>query len=571
MAAQKNRADSNASDRPSSLNRQDGRLLYEETLKWAGFKSESEANAFLNPSREAFLSPQLIPGIAEATQLIQHHLNANNHLILHGDYDVDGVSSTAILYLALQKLGASVETVFPNRYGDGYGISNKFLDSLSERNASLVITLDCGVNAFEEIKRMRAQGLAVIVIDHHRISEEGVPDANVFVHEGFCLNDNVVNAEPCEAGSSREAMGFATAGLAYKLAQSLIGKDAERLLGLAALGTLADMVPLRRDNRLLVRFGFEQMKTRKDIPEGLLSLMQTAGIRDYIEYGDLARKMAPIINAAGRMGQTRIAFNLLVQETKEACQIQATELNKLNKKRRSEEQKVMRSAEKQIQDCIDLTQAKSLVLWGEWHPGVISIVAGRLSRKHELPTAIIAMKDGLGRGSFRSANKVDGYCLLSELQSILVRFGGHAAACGFDVEEPYLEELRSKMNQVIAAGPITGSAKLQQAKPVIELESLREITEELLGHLYKMRPFGIGNPEPCFKIKKLAFKTAPESRGWGQCRAWVTDGESVLEASWMKDARYEACLDRNFESTFHVKSSRFLGEIQPQLFLLDAS
>jgi single-stranded-DNA-specific exonuclease len=442
-----------------------------------GYRTAEHARAFL--AADESHDPGEFEGMAEAVRAIRSAIDRGRRITVHGDYDVDGVTATTILVAALRDLGAECDWLIPARVEDGYGVTRATVDRLAERGTGLLLTVDCGINSAAEIAAARARGIEAIVTDHHQPGEE-LPDCPI-VHP-------VVSRYPCP--------DLCAAGVAHKLAGALLGTGrAERDLDLVALATVADMVPLTGENRTLVRRGLEQ--ARRAARPGLRALLGAAKVPpERLDEDDLGFRLAPRINAAGRLYRADAGVELFLTDDDDRARQIAAELDRANGERRQTEGKVLADAERRLRELgPEGDDAPAIVLWGEgWHPGVVGICASRMAERRLKPTILIALgPDGRGKGSGRS---VPGFDLLAGLRACrdaLARYGGHRAAAGLEIDGERLAEFRAAF-WAHAASALAGrpAARTEPIDAVVGGEGLGHAVASQLAAL---GPFGKGNPE----------------------------------------------------------------------------
>ncbi len=450
-------------------------------------------NRGLNDHELHFHDPFLFSDMERAVNRIIQAIERNERIIIFGDYDVDGISSCALLYHALKKCGATVSYRLPNRVTDGYGLSEKFIDEFIAKQIGLIITVDCGIACFHQIAKANAAGIDTIITDHHSVPAQ-IPEAYAIIHPLHCKN--------------YPFKGLTGAGVAYKLAEALAVKllppDQKitllnRCLELACLGTVADLGPLRDENRLIVKEGLKVLSQTRT--GGLGRLKQLAGIADQeITAAHIGFKLAPRINAAGRIGDPYRALALLLDEvTPEKITAAADYLEQTNEKRRE----LTHKAELEIIALLNLTQPPSIVIEqsADWHPGILGLIAGRLAEKTNRP--VIAFQD-LGDTLTASARAPEGLniiALLRECHDLLIAYGGHEQAAGLSVSKSNLPAFKAKITA------LTDELFLQnppQAKLFIDAEiAAHELTPQLLQTIKPLAPFGQANEEPIFLIKNL--------------------------------------------------------------------
>src|SRR5918999_2147336 len=391
-----------------------------------GFADVESARTFL--AAEERHDPLTLPGVPQACELILGHLRRGSRIAVFGDYDVDGVCSTAILVRALRALGGDPAWELPSRFDEGYGLSSTAVERLASRGVDLLVTVDCGITAVEQVEAAKAAGLDVVVTDHHRTGE--VMPGCVVVHPAL-------GAYGCPE--------LCASGVALKLSEALHGaaggdpRAADEDLDLAALATVCDLVPLRGENRRIVREGLLALsRTRKP---GLRALMAVAVVApaELTEHA-LGFRLGPRINAAGRMRRADAALELLLTEDGARAEEVARELDLLNRDRREAETRILFAADAA---CAEQAGQGAMVVAGEgWHPGVVGIVASRLVERWRRPCVVIALEDGAGRGSGRSIRAYDLHAGLSACSEYLLRFGGHRMAAGVEIEADRLPAFR---------------------------------------------------------------------------------------------------------------------------------
>jgi single-stranded-DNA-specific exonuclease len=423
--------------------------------------------------------PSEFDGMEAAVALIRSAVAAKKLVTVHGDYDVDGVTSTAILVRTIRELGAQCDWLIPSRVDDGYGLSRDTIETLASRGAGLLVTVDCGITSVGEVAHAKSLGIDVIVTDHHQPGAE-LPDCPI-IHP-------TVSSYPCA--------DLCAAGVAHKVAGALLGVErSERDLDLVALATIADMVPLLGENRSLVRRGLELMRRAPRV--GLRALMEVSKVApERIGESDIGFRLSPRINAAGRLYRADAAVELFLGDDPERAAEIAVELDRANLDRRETEREVLADANRRLSELESGREpGAAIVLWGEgWHPGVVGICASRMAERHMRPAILIAMdSDGRGKGSGRS---VPGFDLLGALRACsqsLARFGGHRAAAGLEIEQENLEAFRESL--------IAHCAQLLPDEPAPRVEDIDAVVgTEALGHelatqFARLGPFGMANPE----------------------------------------------------------------------------
>lgn len=425
---------------------------------------------------------------------IQEALGKNERIVIFGDYDVDGITGTAILVHVLKKMGAQVSYRLPNRLEDGYGLSEKFIDELTEKNVKLLITVDCGISCEKEVEKAANQNMDVIVTDHHTIPQAGPPKKAIAILHPKAENTNYPFPE------------LTGAGVALKFAQALIDQlpDKEEilksLLDLAALGTVADLGPIRGENWLIVKKGLENLENTSWF--GLKKIMELAKVRknDEISSSTIGFKIAPRINAAGRIGDPYLALSLLLQEEKsEKTHLLGEKLEDLNTKRKE----MTIEAETQVEELLSKKELPYLIIAenSDWHVGIVGLIAGRLAEKYVRPAIIMQDFGDLLVASARSRDSFNIIEAITVHKDLLISYGGHAQAAGFSLKKENLQEFKEKMGKY-------AEEKLKDVdlKPRLEIDcplKPEEINKEFYEEIDELKPFGIKNSKPTFLLNSV--------------------------------------------------------------------
>ncbi len=455
-----------------------------------GITNEEEANVFLNSTLFDLPSPYLMAGMEKAVERIKKALEENETIAIYGDYDVDGVTSTALFYTFLKSLGANVTYYNPDRIKEGYGVNIDSVRKLSKEGVTLIISGDCGITAVSEVEEAKKLGIDFIVTDHHQPPSE-LPDAI-----------SILN--PQQPSCKYPAKEIAGVGVIFNLAIGLrralrdtgFFKNNEPNLGdfldLVALGTVADCAPLKEVNRILVKEGIKRMQSPKRI--GLKALKEASSITGEVTSFDLGFKLGPRVNASGRMGSAASAVELFISEDIEEARELAKKLSRENSDRRSVEADIIREAVEQVEsDSVHLSTNSIVIASRNWHPGIIGIVASRIVERYDKPAILIAIgDDGTGKGSGRSVEGVNIYQALSECQEVLLQYGGHEQAAGISIKEEHIEKFREMFQ--LAVG--NGAARTESVLNIDCRVELSDLSEELISEFETLEPFGIGNPEP---------------------------------------------------------------------------
>lgn len=448
-----------------------------------GVKTQAEAEAFLHPSLDQLLPPDRLHDLSRAVSLLTEARDQGLKTVIYGDYDVDGVSASAILYEAFGQFGLIRDVYIPDRHREGYGLNPEAVNKLAEQYQVLV-TVDCGITSVSEVTAAKEKGMRVIVTDHHRHLPQ-LPPADAVITP--LLADYPF---PFLCG----------AGVAWKLALALLGDGAMPLMDIAALATIADMVPLTGENRVIAALGLE--KLARTSRAGLLALMNRAGIREKVTSEQVAFQIAPRMNACGRLESARTALKMLLARDGDQAEALVLRMESLNQQRRDEEMLVLREATEQVQ-AMNLTQTHAIVVVGEkWNSGVVGLAAGRIAEKYAYPTVALASDGETCVGSARTAGEIDVYAALSQCADLFDKFGGHRQAAGLTLKKEHLEEFRERFSRAVAEQ--TGGIPPRQRILCDGEMSLGEVTVDTVGWLSRLEPFGIGNPSPRFLCEGAA-------------------------------------------------------------------
>lgn len=459
----------------------------------AGRGVEADAlEAFLNPVPEMLADPFLLPDMYEAVQRILDAVDSGEHITVYGDYDADGITASAILYhFLVNALEADADYYLPSRFAEGYGLSKNAIDEIRTRGTGLIVTVDTGIVAFDEIKYAALQDIEVVVTDHHSCADR--------------LPACIAAVNPMRADSEFQTKQLSGAGVAYKLIEALsytIGLDAPlEYLPIAAIGTVADSMPLLGENRIIVKNGMERM-AESGFP-ALRLLAPLAKAKDgSITARGIAFGIAPRINAAGRMGDAECALSFFLAETEEEAQAFLEKLGALNTERQQTESGIMEAAVRPEHRVSKPEDAVLVVMGEDWHPGVSGIVASRLAERYGKPTAVLFGNESdengtrYVRASVRSANGINIYAALSECSDLMLRFGGHEMAAGFTVAVSDVPALAARFSSAVEKRMLQKRRIPEKTADCYLPPSL--LTLENASFLAKLEPFGQGNPPPVF-------------------------------------------------------------------------
>jgi single-stranded-DNA-specific exonuclease len=530
-----------------------------------GHVTPDDARAHLRPRVEGLHDPLHLAGMAEAVSRIGTAIARGERILVHGDYDVDGICAAALYTRVLRRLGAEVEAFVPHRLTDGYDLGHAGVRRASECGASLILTGDCGIVAHDAIEAATAVGIDVIVTDHH------TPGATL---PAACA---VVNPNRADCGYPFK--GLAGAGVAYKLCQALArahGFDEQELrwyLDLVALATIADLAPLAGENRVLAHFGLRVLAQSRN--PGLRALVGSAGIEAgaAIGAGQVSHVLAPRLNAVGRLGAAARGVRLLLAEEEAEAEALAQESGAENRTRQSLDRDTLQQALADLERWYDPARDFGVVLAGEdWHPGVIGIVASRVVERIHRPVVMISLDQaaGRGRGSARSIPCFDLYGAIHACGALLERYGGHHQAAGLELRADRLEAFRTAFNEHARA-----RLAHEDLRPELKLDlelRLADATGELARMLCHFGPFGIGNPAPVFWSRAVRVAGYPREVGEGHVKMRVTqDGtERPVIGFRLADRLREVDVTRGpIDIAYQVQENHWNGRVELQLKLLD--
>src|SRR6266699_4119347 len=518
-----------------------------------GYGDPEVARAFL-AGEQRLHDPFLLGDMAGAVERIRAAIAAGQRICVHGDYDVDGICATVLAVLVLRELGAEVEWHLPSRFDEGYGVSGQTLERLAAEGCGLVLTVDCGITAVDEVRRARELGLDVVVTDHHRPGDE-LPDCPI------------VATRPSDY-PFQELCGT---GVVYKLGQALLGADSDvlrRHLDLVALATIADVVPLVGENRSLAIEGLRTLARTQKL--GLRALMKAAHVDPAaVDAGKVGFRLGPRINAAGRLGHPRAALELLLTEDADDARRLADSLEELNRDRQAVEGRIVREAIAQVESWPEEDrQRRAYVVAGEdWHEGVIGIVASRLVERFNRPVVLIAGGEGDWKGSGRSIASFDLHGALGACSTLLGRWGGHRAAAGLSIKPENIPAFATAFAEH-AAGLLVDD----DLRPATHIDAVvprgTRLTLELCNELARLAPFGLGNPDVTLLApgcvlgelatvgegKHLRFRVRRDGCDAG---AAIAFGAGTRLDSYRREGRWNVA--------FRLQENRWNGTVSPQL------
>jgi single-stranded-DNA-specific exonuclease len=513
-----------------------------------GISGEAQAARFLNPSLDQLHDPLLLHDMGKACDLIIQAAEKKLKVAVYGDYDADGVCASAIVLEALSMIGISAFSYIPDRQTEGYGLNSEAIRILAAQ-ADLLISVDCGVTALKEAALARELGLRLIITDHHALPDE-LPLADAIVHPGL-------------AGYPDSFL--CGAGIAWKIACALLGVErAEGLLDLAALATVADLVPLSGENRVITALGLKKMAGSHRL--GLKALKRTAGIREGkpVSAEQVGYQLAPRLNAGGRLASAQSALNLLMTEDTEEAEILAKELDRLNRERRDVESQVIREAAHQLFGQ-DMSRTRSIVLSSPgWNTGVVGLAAGKLAERWNYPTIVLSENGDELSGSGRSAGGIDLHQALSECRDLFHRFGGHRMAAGLSLPAENLQAFRERFDAAVRR-----QLGVEDLLPEIVYDcplALSEVSLKTIQNLEQLAPFGMGNPAPLFLLDRLSLVS---SRAVGSesahLKLTVASGGTVREGIAFHQGGLQGGLADGFQLIASVDANEYNGRVSAQL------
>ncbi len=536
-----------------------------QTLWHRGCRDAATARQFLHPQLRDLRDPLELPAMTAAVERILAALAAGERIAIYGDYDVDGITASALLTRVLRAGGANVTNFLPSRTDEGYGLSpDGCARCVREHNPRLLIAVDCGTSSVNEIAALQQAGVDVIVLDHHEPPAD-LPACVALVNPKLVARPSRL----CAAESHmRDACGtmtsLASVGVAFKLAHALAkasaplraAVDLREHLDLAAIGTVADMVPLTGENRILVRAGLDRLPASSKA--GIQALREVAGVTGEINAGHIGFRLGPRINAAGRLADAMAALELLL--TDDAAQ--AGQLARLLDEHNRDRQAVQERIAKEALAAVPADDRVIVVANDDWHTGVVGIVASRLVQQHYRPAVVIGSE---GKGSCRSIPGFNIVAALRDCAPLLEKSGGHELAAGLTMKPGKIEELRAALNRLAAPLSAETFTPVLRVDAVLRLDGL---TEEFFAQLAQFEPCGIENPTPCFMVEGVRLRGAPRVVGKNHLRFTVTDGATTAAAIWWGMADRE--LPRGeFDLAFAAELDDFTGTPTVQLRVRD--
>jgi single-stranded-DNA-specific exonuclease len=537
--------------------------LQAQLLANRGLTDTNAIQSFLSPRLSQIIDPLRMKGMDEAVKSIVLAMEEHDKITVYGDYDADGLTATALLATFLSHLGLSVATYVPDRLKEGYGLNEAAVKQIQENGTGLIITVDCGISNDREVNLAKRLGMDVVITDHH------------LVPSGFRPQCPVIN--PHQPGCSFPFKGLSGVGLAFFLAVGLRAglrkkgwfksrsePDLRDYLDLVALGTMADRVPLLGQNRILVSGGVTRMA--HSIWPGIRAIMTVAGVvMTDVSSDDLAFRVAPRLNAPGRMGDSGLGLQILMAEKQAEAHVLANKIDATNVRRRALEQEILEQATAMIDDRME--ERRILLLASEnWHTGVLGIVASRLVDRYHKPVMIAAIRDRFAVGSGRSIDGFDLYSAMKKMAHCFLRFGGHSHAAGFTLQASRLEALRKGLEQEAEA-----HLRAKDLIPTIRVDSelsFKDITLDVIHQINALAPFGEGNPEPVFMARSVkVFESRVVSERHLKLR--LGQGDRVLDAIAFGLGNRHPLKGISTDLLFTPEVNRWKGTESVQLKIID--
>ncbi len=544
-----------------------------ELMLKKGISSPDDIENFFNGSLKSLRNPFEISDMEKAAERIAKAVMNHERICIYGDYDVDGITATALLYIFLMQCGANVSYYIPNRLEEGYGLNKEAVKEIAARKTNLIITVDCGISAVQEVLEASIHGMDIIITDHHQPSKE-LPVAAYAIINPMREDDTYPNKTLAGVGVAfKTVMALRFVLKKYDFFKQEV-PNIRNLLDIVTLGTIADVMPLVDENRIFVRHGLELMSgenVRIGIDE-LKKTVESLSASKKMKTSNIGFQLAPRINAMGRMASSEKSFKLLVTQNRSEAKQLALELDNENKYRQMIERDILQ----QTYDLIEKNQYAELqsglvIASDNWHPGVIGIVASRVVDKYFKPTVILTEDNGVYKGSARSIPGFHLYDGLSSLSDILISFGGHKYAAGVKLEKKNLEEFRNRFNEVVKT-----SLKEEDFIPEIYIDAeidSKDITNEVMQWLEKLEPYGQGNKEPVFFMKKV-FKYQVETfvgKNFNHLKCVFEKNGLIFEAIGYNMKEYKSLMAENdkFDILFSLVHNTWKNTKVIQLNLKD--
>ena len=522
-----------------------------------GFNVE-KGRQFLQGTVQDLLDPFTLKGVIEGVDFIESIIEKGESIVIYGDYDVDGMTATAVLYRFLKRFYDNVSFYIPERQSEGYGLNLEALEHIIDMGASLVITVDCGISSYDIVEAVKDR-ISIIITDHHT-APELIPDAKA-----------VINHK--QPGCTYGDMHLSGVGVAFKLCQALwlrrTGEWYLEDLDIVALGTVADVVPLVGENRIFVKAGLAKMNDTPNM--GIDALMAGAGLKDkVVTAGHIGFILAPRLNAAGRVTHAARAVELLITDDVDLAVTIADELQATNVERQEIERSIHETARLDVINQGHMADYVIVVGGEKWHSGVIGIVASRLVEEFYKPTLVLSIHDGIGKGSCRSIASFNMYDALKAAEDLLIQFGGHAAAAGFSIEEKNIDALRQRLHEYCK-----NTVAPEEYTPVVTIDAVLPIDDidvTVIDTVSTLEPYGMSNSTPVFAITEGTVDNI-FLMGYlkNHCKVILkTDNGSLDAIAWNRPELYkEIFTGDKVKVAFSLQKNEWQGQVLPQLMLQD--
>ncbi len=538
-----------------------------EIINRLDIRDIDELRGFLRPMLKRLDDPFLIPNLRPAAERILRARDRGEHVVVFGDYDVDGVTSTALLVAVLRQMGMEPGYVVPRRMEEGYGLSAQAVERvLTDNRPDLLVAVDCGTNSRAEAEKLQSRGVELIIVDHHR-AVDGIPEG--------CL---IVNPH-LHPEAEHPWTHLSAVGLAFKLAHGILKELRQRddphgwkielksYLDLVAMGTIADLVPLREENRILTRHGLTALNESRS--HGLRALLQVAGVRegDPVRPVDISFRLGPRINACGRLADATLPVSMFLSGDFDFCLETARQLDDYNRERQDIERRIVEEADRSIGEHVD--RLPGIVLYDkDWHPGVVGIVASRLARRYNRPAIVLGNEGVLARGSGRGIKGLNLVKVLEQCDDLLENWGGHPAAVGVSLRPENVPVFQERFARAVGDLYADGIPA-----PEIEIAAwidLDDIDEDLLAELDLLYPFGQGNPEPLFGVRGIRLDSPPRVFQDIHYRFQIENrsGRRIFGVAWKK-ADSLPPLHTPLDFVFRIYRNTYNGKDYLQLEMID--
>ena len=546
--------------------------LAPELAEWLirqGISHSETARSFLYPRLAQLEDPFAVTQLGAGVDRLLRAMQGGERIVILGDYDVDGVTSITLLVSFLRQFSVTVDFVVPRRLEEGYGLSETVVERIvADCAPDLLIALDCGTNAVAPVAVLRAQGIDVLIIDHHRCKAEGLP------RDCILINPHVwdVDSEPW--------VNACTVGLVFKFVHGVLKKlraSGDELafklklrdyLDLVALGTIADIVPLQGENRLMARYGLEQLRNTQRA--GVRALMEVSGLHHdhVVQPTDIGFRIGPRINASGRLADAALPVRLLLSQDPQFCRKAAAQLESFNRERQSIERSMCQQAEQMVER--EQMDSPAIVVWDpDWHPGVVGIVASRLARKYRRVSIVLGAEDSLAKGSGRSIPGISLTQLFKHCDHLLSAWGGHPMAVGVSLESEHVKAFRQSLNRALET-VLADTTLAEQSLEIAAWLRPQQLGVALLEQLDLLGPFGEGNPEPVFGMRDVVLEETPRPFGSGHFR-FAINGDNGIRTpgiAWSKGSELPPA-NQPLRMAIKLNWNQWNGQRYPQVELID--